>query len=85
MPKKPPPNPLELAIFAAGGAATIAEHYGISEWAVRKWVAEERMPGEKIGEICAMGRGVVAPATLTEYLAERAAARARAKVLARAA
>ncbi|WP_428847269.1 Cro/CI family transcriptional regulator [Neisseria elongata] len=39
------PIPFEKVIASCGGVSKIARHFGITNWAVRKW--EKRIPAER--------------------------------------
>lgn len=78
-------NLLKVAIVAAGGGKAVAAHFKVHPASVSRWIGGESFPPEHIAELCAMGGGIVKAEQLTQFLADRAAAKARGKVMERAA
>lgn len=79
------PNILKLAIVAAGGPKVVGPHFGVAPKVITVWQQRLNFPADKLDELCRMGGQRVRPDEIVQAMAEHAAERARAKVLAKAA
>jgi DNA-binding transcriptional regulator YdaS (Cro superfamily) len=78
-------NLLKVAIVAAGGGKAVAQMLGVTPVTVSRWVSGlNPFPIEHVRKLCDAG-GIIDPARLSIWLADREAERARAKFIARAA
>lgn len=79
-------NLLKVAIVAAGGGRKVAKRYGVNPVSVTRWVmGVNPFPPKHVRDLCEQGGNIVDADRLAGWLADREAAKARAKVLEKAA
>lgn len=79
-------NLLKVAIVAAGGGKRVANRYGVHTASVSRWISGMNpFPPERVRDLCEQGGNIVDADRLAGWLADREAAKARAKVLEKAA
>lgn len=78
-------NLLKIAIVAAGGGKAVAQMFRVTPVTVSRWVSGVNpFPIEHVRKLCDAG-GIIEPARLSIWLADREATKARDKVLQKAA
>jgi hypothetical protein len=79
-------NLLKVAIVAAGGGKRVAQRYGVHAVSVSRWVSgTNAFPPDHVRDLCEQGGNIVDPDRLAAWLADREAAKTRARVLEKAA
>lgn len=79
-------NLLKIAVTAAGGTKRVAKELGIHPANVSRYInGSIPFPPDRVSWLCAEGGYIISAKRMAEWLANREAEKARAKVLARAA
>lgn len=73
-------NIIQLAVMAAGGPEPVAEHLGISVYAVRAWGWRHSMPSKYIATLCKLASpaAIIKPEAIVGYIHSQRMAKARA-------